>query len=163
MKKNEVAALYSMQISELKRKLEQLERQKQQFVTEVYHIRTHPKLAPKKREVLLARYLRGKSYEGWLEYYDDHLDARKGEIFEHEKSLHEYNVPEQKPYFAIAAVLVILGIVAFGMLSWNGGVTSLTVANPTPQPTATEKAIEINVSPINVTELRELEANERKR
>lgn len=158
MKKKEVAEMYSMKIADLKKKLEQLERQKQQFATEVYHIRTHPSFPKKKREALLARYLRGKTYDDWLEHYDDHIQARQAEISEHETALHEYNVPEQKPYLAIAAVFVILGILAFGLISWNGGVTSFGIADTTPNEPSTEKAVEINVPPLNVSEINEMEA-----
>lgn len=150
MKKHEVAAIYGMRIADMKSKYENLLRQKQQFATEVYKLRTHPKLSPKKREMLLSKYMRGKSYDDWVEYYDDHLLAQKGEISEHQIALHDYNTPSNNPYLAIAAIAVLLGIVAFGIFTSPTGLAIFTPASTQPQPAHEITPIEIPEKNITV-------------
>ncbi len=151
MKKREVTALYEARIAELKRHNEHMERQKQKFVTDVYQLRNHPKVEPLKRQVLLNKYLRGRSYDEWIDYYDGHLDTQKNEIAGHEAALHNYARAEPKPIVAAMAIAIVLGLVAFGIFSLgSGSLTSFSVADTTPNVPNTEHATVIEVPPLEI-------------
>ncbi len=128
MKRNEVAALYQMRLADLARKKEHIERQKQQFVTEVYKIRTH-KIDSKERSTMLARYLKGRPYQDWVDYYSDHIASYDEEMREYKEQLHIYSKAHPNTWVLPAAMIFVALLVGAGVFFTGPTLTTYTVAN----------------------------------
>ena len=146
MKRREVAALYQRHLSELQGRMELIERQKEKFVTDVYRIRTHPTLTEPNRSTVLSEFMNGRSYEEWMDYFDDHSEALKGESMEYQRQLHEYSRPQTNMWAGTLMVFVIIGALMGSVAFLHPPLTSFAIAGDHPIEPVVEKALEINES-----------------
>jgi len=117
MKKSELEiAGHKKRIEELNNKIQLAQAKKREIVDYVKRLtllHSKAKISNNEYNRELLRYLKGHSYDEWINYYNSYIDWCYDNIREYKSRINKYETPTKIP--ALLSILIILSVLGFGI------------------------------------------------